>query len=73
MATAEQTLENYRMKPLNLLGVTLGLAVIVALMGIVVYVDYQHHVQIDRLSTATVEAGSDAPVPVGYPDESEVV
>ena len=61
------------MKTLKHLGATLGLAVIVALMGIVAYVDYQHHVQIDRLSTATVEASSDAPVPVGYPDDSEVV
>ena len=61
------------MKPLNLLGATLGLAVIVALIGLVVYVDYQHTVQLDRLSTATVEAGSDAPVPVYYPDDSEVV
>ena len=61
------------MKTLNLLGATLGLAVIVVLMGIVVYVDYQHHVQIDKLSTATVDVGSDAPVPVGYPDDSEVV
>jgi hypothetical protein len=61
------------MKTLKHLGATLGLAVIVALMVTVAYVDYQHHVQIDRLSTATVEVGSDAPVPVGYPDESEVV
>ena len=61
------------MKPLNLLGATLGLAVIVGIIGLVAYVDYQHHVQIGRLSTATVEAGSDAPVPVYYPDDSEVV
>ena len=61
------------MKTLNLIGATIGLAVIVALMVTVAYVDYQHHVQIDRLSTATVEANSDAPVPVGYPDDSEVV
>jgi hypothetical protein len=61
------------MKTLNLIGATIGLAVIVALMGIVAYVGYLHHVQIDRLSTATVEASSDAPVPVGYPDDSEVV
>jgi hypothetical protein len=61
------------MKTLNRLGATLGLAVIVALMVTVAYVNYQHHVQIDKLSTATVEAGSDAPVPVYYPDDSEVV
>lgn len=61
------------MKNLKPLGAAIGLATIVALIGLVVYVDYQHHVQIDRLSTATAEAGSDAPVPVGYPDVSEVV
>ena len=61
------------MNTLNQIGATLGLAVIVALIVTVAYVDYQHTVQIDRLSTATVEVGSDAPVPVGYPDDSEVV
>ena len=61
------------MKTLNQIGASLGLTVIIALMGIVAYVNYQHHVQVDRLSTATVEANSDAPVPVGYPDDSEIV
>jgi hypothetical protein len=62
------------MKTLNLLGATLGLAVIIALVGLVGYVALvQHPAQLDRLSTATVEAGDDAPVPVGYPDDAEVV
>lgn len=38
------------MQTLKHLGATLGLGVIVALMGLVVYVDYQHHVQIGVLN-----------------------
>ena len=55
------------MTTLDRLGATLGLACILALVGYVAYVSYQHDQQIDRLSTAIELPNSDPPVPVGYP------
>lgn len=47
------------------------LIVVVAGLGFAMLVSIKK--PLCQLSTATMEAGSDAPVPVGYPDKSEVV
>jgi hypothetical protein len=47
--------------------------ILVLLGGMVLICNLGDNPSCKQLSTATVEASSDAPVPVGYPDDSEVV